>query len=149
MNIMSASIKKFSEELMSLFPFIGRALHGGHTDALGKGTITVPQFFCLELVEAGGPLKMNEVAAQLHISLPAATGLINRLHSMGMVKRIYDPSDRRVIRISITPKGEGAIKEVVIQKRRAIEKVFSCLSERERNEYLRIIKKMRKALHDS
>jgi len=144
---MGESIKAFSKELMSLFPFIGRALHGGHADMMSKGMITVPQFFCLELIEASGPLKMNEIAGQLHISLPAATGLIDRLHSLEMVERGFDENDRRVILISITPKGDKAVKEVRTQKRRAIEKVFSCLTTRERNEYLRIIKKMKRELH--
>ncbi len=60
------------------------------------------------------PMSMSTLGGQLYISRPHMTTLIDRLIENGMVERLPDPDDRRVINVNITQKGreslEGACK---------------------------------------
>lgn len=49
--------------------------------------------------------RMTDVSRQLDISKPAATQMVNRLVENGMVERVSDESDRRVVYIQATEKG--------------------------------------------
>ena len=136
------SLSDFSEEIASLIPILMQGVFKRQSDALGKGKITVPQYVCLDLIGAKGPVMMKEIAFALDVTLPAATGLIDRLYITGFVKRIFEPSDRRIIRIILTEKGKKAVKEVKEKRKVVIKDVFSHLSESERQQYLRILKKV-------
>jgi DNA-binding MarR family transcriptional regulator len=50
--------------------------------------------------------RMVDLATQIAFSKAGLTALIDRLEKQRLVRRTPDPSDRRVIRITITPKGE-------------------------------------------
>ena len=141
------SIRAFSRELMQVFPQVIRGMKV--TDALGRGAITLPQFLSLDLLYSQGFLKMKDIAHALDISLPAATGLISRLVRMGMVERVYDTKDRRVIYVNLTSKGKKMVAQVKSQRQKKIEHVFGKLSEKERSVYLQIIRKVRNILYPS
>jgi DNA-binding MarR family transcriptional regulator len=141
------SLAAFSEELSRILPHIVRGMFKRQTDALGRGKITIPQYLSLDLLNTHGVLKMKDIAKELNISLPAATGLISRLHRLGMVKRIFDEKDRRVIYITPTPKGKATTEHIRRQRQRAVQEVFSKLTEKERDSYLRILRKLKKILY--
>ena len=136
------SLTDFSEEVASLIPRLMQGVFKRQTDCLGKGKITIPQYVCLDLIGTKGPVMMKEIASSLDISLPAATGLVDRLYITGFVKRVFEPSDRRIIRIILTGKGKKAVKEVKEKRKLVIKDVFSHLSESERQQYLKILKKV-------
>jgi len=136
------SLSDFSEEVASLIPTLVRGMYKRQTDVLGKGKITIPQYVCMDLIGTRGPVMMKEIAVALDISLPAATGLVERLYITGFVKRIFEPTDRRIIRIVLTDKGKKAVKEVKEKRKTIIKDVFSHLSENEREQYLKILRKV-------
>lgn len=136
------SLTDFSEEVASLIPRLMQGVFKRQTDVLGKGKITIPQYVCMDFIGAKGPVMMKEIAAALDISLPAATGLVDRLYIMSFVKRVFEPSDRRIIRIILTEKGRKAVIEVKEKRKAVIKDVFSHLSEIEREQYLKILRKV-------
>ena len=136
------SLSDFSEEVALLIPRLMQGVFKRQTDVLGKGKITIPQYVCMDLIGTRGPVMMKEIASALNITLPAATGLIDRLYITGFVKRVFEPSDRRIIRIILTDKGKRAVNEVKEKRKAAIKDVFSHLSEDERQQYLKILKKV-------
>lgn len=142
------SLTLFSSKISRLLPHVIRGILKKQSDALGRGKITVPQYLSLELLNTHHLLKMKDIAGELNISLPAATGLVSRLHRMKMVKRTYDKNDRRVICIELTARGKETIEHVRSQRQKAIQEVFGNLTERERNSYLHILKKLKGILHD-
>jgi DNA-binding MarR family transcriptional regulator len=68
--------------------------------------LTMPQLRTLVLLYRG-PQRMGEIAAALGISLPATTNMIVRLEGKGLVERVHDRDDRRVVRCHLTPEGRG------------------------------------------
>ena len=59
-----------------------------------------------QLVEAGEPLALSELAARLSCVRSNMTQLIDRLESDGMVRRVDDATDRRSVRAAVTRLGE-------------------------------------------
>lgn len=57
----------------------------------------------LLLVE--GPVRMGEIADHLSVSMPTATGIVDRLSSAGLVTREHDTPDRRVVLCNLTEQG--------------------------------------------
>ena len=58
-----------------------------------------------QLVEAGEPVSLGELAAQCACVRSNITQLVDRLESEKLVKRVDDAQDRRSLRAAITPLG--------------------------------------------
>jgi len=74
-----------------------------------------------QLVEAGEPVSLGELAAQCACVRSNITQLVDRLESEKLVKRVDDPQDRRSLRAAITPLGRerqaaGAKKIEAVRK---------------------------------
>jgi DNA-binding MarR family transcriptional regulator len=68
--------------------------------------------------------------------------LADRLIAQGLIRRIANPMDRRVVQLTLTPKGERALRTIWDQKRRMIEEIFGQLKEEERWRYLKTIERV-------
>lgn len=88
---------------------------------------------------------MQEVAKFLSITPPSATSLIDGLIQSGMVTRVSDASDRRMIRLEISLKGKQILgkthKEMMLHIRQVLEKLDS----KDIDDLIRIMKKLQKA----
>lgn len=128
--------------MIELLPQLMRGVARHESNALTRGTISLPQFWALEHVSRHTNCFMHELAAALNISRPNATGLVDRLVSHGLARRADDPSDRRLVRVTITPKGQRIVRDVWAQKQRAIAWVFGPLPAKDRADYLRILERV-------
>lgn len=69
--------------------------------------ITVSDFEVLQQLDgADGPVRMHELAEQVHLTQSALSRLITRLEKAGLVSRGVCPDDRRAAWTQITPAGE-------------------------------------------
>jgi len=93
------------------------------------------------VVEKGNP-PMKHVADYLYITPSSATSLIDGLVKTKMLERNFDKNDRRVIRLSITSKGQKILDvgfhEITIRMRKILEK----LSEKEQKNLIKILEKL-------
>src|SRR5438874_11947921 len=86
-------------------------------EALGKAGLSIAKQGALsELVSAGEPLTLSQLAARLSCVRSNMTQLVDRLESDGLVKRLDDPDDRRSVRAELTALGK--------ERQRAGEKVI-------------------------
>jgi len=142
----NSSISGFSHEVTKVLPVIMRHMIEKDGSAINKIGLTMVQMVAVHLLDDSGPLKMNEIAKALHISLPGATGLIDRLYKLKMVKREFDETDRRIIRISLSLKGKKTVDMTKEMRRRNIEDIFGKLTEKERKTYLEILNKIKNVI---
>jgi len=77
----------------------------------GVPGIKAAQYRVLGILMKAGPLSMSEIGRRLYISRPYMTALVDTLIENEWVERQQDSSDRRVIRITITPSGKKYLKE--------------------------------------
>jgi DNA-binding MarR family transcriptional regulator len=59
-----------------------------------------------KLARAGEPLALGELAAQVSCVRSNMTQLVDRLEAEGLVRRVDDPEDRRMVRAALTKLGE-------------------------------------------
>lgn len=144
-------ISRFSEELVETITYVHRLANSmlkRRADVLFQGKITFPQYVAMEVLNSDKPLKMKDIAKILRISLPAVTGLVNRLAVMKLARRIYDDRDRRVIFIVLTDKGKQVIKQTKAARKKIISEIFGALNEGERQTYLEILRKIKKTFYE-
>jgi DNA-binding MarR family transcriptional regulator len=65
----------------------------------------------LSVVVFAGPISLRDLAAAEQVRPPSMTRTVRELELDGMITRETDDSDRRVIRIRATAKGEQLLKE--------------------------------------
>jgi DNA-binding MarR family transcriptional regulator len=62
-----------------------------------------------QLTQAGGRLRMSELADAVLLSRSGVTRLVDRMERDGLVKREHCPTDRRAMYTTITPVGKRAL----------------------------------------
>lgn len=87
------------------------------------------QSYIMFLLQQNGPLKMSELADDLHITAGAVTSASNHLIEHNYITRIWDEKDRRIIRLDLTNKGRSTLKELQNEGRIIMKSVFSDVSD--------------------
>lgn len=85
---------------------------------------------------------MKKVADFLCVTPPSATSIINKLVKNKNIKRINDPEDRRVVRLSITQAGGSVLKTGLDLITRQMQNVLMKLGKEDRDDLARIFKKL-------
>jgi DNA-binding MarR family transcriptional regulator len=89
---------------------------------------------------------MSDIARYLHIELPSATSLLNKLYVKKLVKRSADPKDRRIVRITLTSEGKSLLEQATSQRKKKMEKALSYLTKQEKTDLLNILNSLRSRL---
>ncbi len=89
---------------------------------------------------------MSVIGDKLFLSRPNMTWNIDKLVNDGIVQRIADEKDRRVIKISLTPKGRDFMKKSRIQVNKDIKMNLSSLSDEEFKDLYNGVKIIKKIL---
>lgn len=101
--------------------------------------VSVPQYRLLVLLESRGPQTMGTVAASLDVSASTATRACDRLVEKELVVRRADESDRRSVRVHLTPAGRNLVDQVMSRRRREIDAVLARMSPEARKRLARAL----------
>lgn len=87
----------------------------------GPAELTPTQMLTLFLVDVaeGGRLRAGQISEELAVTMPAATAMVNRLVSAGLLTRSRG-DDRRVVWVSLAEHGQSLVDEM---KRGLVERV--------------------------
>lgn len=140
------SLIEFADKLDQIMPAIMREYARRQTDELSKGKITVPQFIILDHLNKSGESKMTDLAHFMKVTTAAMTGFIDRLVKCNFVTRVFNPDDRRIVKIRILPKGKDLVKRINEQRRQMTIKIFGKISQTERSDYLKILVRIHEIL---
>ncbi|MFJ9809588.1 MarR family winged helix-turn-helix transcriptional regulator [Streptomyces sp. NPDC101158] len=78
------------------------------------------------------PPRMADLAARLEVVPRAVTTLVDGLEAAGRVRRVPDPTNRRVVRIELTDTGRDTLKELRSARRAAAEDMLAPLTVEQR-----------------
>jgi len=79
--------------------------------SLGKPyAVTPPQSFTLGLLESEQDLPIGTLAQRLALDASVVTGIIRRLEQQGLVERVHDRIDYRLVRLHLTAEGQELIQ---------------------------------------
>ncbi|MGW1493351.1 MarR family winged helix-turn-helix transcriptional regulator [Streptomyces sp. NPDC002402] len=74
------------------------------------------------------PPRMADLAARLEVVPRAVTSLVDGLEASDCVRRVPDPTNRRVIRIELTDTGRAALRALRSARRAAAEDILAPLT---------------------
>jgi DNA-binding MarR family transcriptional regulator len=98
----------------------------------GMGAVTLHQLGALHTIHRRGSVTMSELADALGAtSMSTATQMGDRLARLGLVQREHDGRDRRVVRLSLTPRARTLLERSLALRRRALKQALSSLDDEE------------------
>lgn len=98
---------------------------------LAEMGISNSQFNALLTLKEFGPLTMGELCKHLFTACSTATDLADRLEREGLVERIRDSKDRRIVRMHLLSKGEEVVEAVMNERQYFLDKVLQEYSSEE------------------
>lgn len=133
---MPTRYKGTADEIRSLNTFIrfSRAYESFMTrlkNHKSLGGLTITQFGVLEVLYHLGPMCQGEVSKKLLKSTGNITLVLDNLEKQELIQRKRDQEDRRMVMISLTPKGQTLISEILPGQVSAIADELAVLSPEE------------------
>jgi MarR family transcriptional regulator, organic hydroperoxide resistance regulator len=105
--------------------------------------VTAPQVEALMLLrEHPEGLSMHELAAAEGSTPSSATQMVDRLIRLGMVERLREDADRRVVRVQLSATALERFREVMVARVRALEGVTAALSDTELRTLVQLLEKL-------
>jgi len=91
--------------------------------------LTTGQVRLLVLLRVEPGATLSGVAAQLHVSAPTASGLVDRLVRQNFVRREEDARDRRFVRHHLTDAGAAIVGEIEREGLALLNRILSHLAD--------------------
>ena len=138
--------ENFGEQMALILPILMREASKSHRILCREGNLSIPSILILDLLRECSECKMSVIAKVLGISMSTATGLVDKMITDNLVKRERSSKDRRVVTISMKKKGKdfaGKLKKLRVD---SLNRMYSVLTKKERDEYLSLIRKVYKSL---
>ncbi len=88
------------------------------------------------------PVTMGELGHALDVPLSTATRIVDWMVDRGYVRRIHDPNDRRVVRLSLTDNGQELYRTIDRFIRDRIEMILHELTPAERDSLLVLVHRL-------
>lgn len=107
-------------------------------ESVQDSMITPPQFGMLWCLSQCGEQNMKDLAERMDLSHGAATGLVDRLHKLGLVDRHRLDSDRRVVCARISAAGHALIQRINQRRHQILKNILQQLTTEEHRFMLRI-----------
>lgn len=92
-------------------------------------TLTMPQMITLFAIHTFQVCSMSTLAETTQQSAGTLTGIVDRLIDDGLVERVRDPSDRRVVRVALTAAGQDRIQRVEHARRQEMARTLAHFSD--------------------
>ena len=136
--------EKIADDLIALLPFYHNKIFRLQQGVSG---MQVAQYRTLGvLLREKSPLSMSELGKRLYISKPYMMVLVDQLIQDGYVERLRDPKDRRIVNISVTPKGARHLKQAASLYRDTLRELLTPLDSRDLEELASSLSTLRRII---
>jgi DNA-binding MarR family transcriptional regulator len=105
-----------------------------------KHDLTFSQVEVLSFIGPDGKETMKNIAQYLRITPPSATEIISEMEKKGLVKRIDDKKDRRIVSIVLTTAAKKLLASSCKRKEIILNKMLSKLDKKDCENLERIIR---------
>ena len=110
-----------------------------------QGAFSMIHLNVLTLLEAETARSMTHLADTLDVSVASATGIVDRMEKRGLVERLHDQNDRRVVLVRATAKGRSVCSELDGEARDRLGRLVGQLTDEELAGFLVGIRGMKTA----
>lgn len=123
----STNVDEVVDRILQVVPRTMRRIRTEMRTA-GTGSLTVPQLRALLHVRRRPGSGLSPLADHLGMSLPAASGLVDRLVRADLIERSADPVERRRIQLRLTPSGAELVGRAHLLVRARLSADLAALS---------------------
>ncbi|MFI5688776.1 MarR family winged helix-turn-helix transcriptional regulator [Streptomyces sp. NPDC051636] len=120
-----------AEQLLRLTRRVHR-IQKRHLEQRDLGITPAQSRLLRTLAHYGSPPRMADLAERLEVVPRAVTTLVDGLEASGRVRRVPDPTNRRVTRIELTDEGRETLGELRGARRAAAKEILAPLTEEQR-----------------
>lgn len=142
------NIKTDMDEMEALIPEVMRSIRTLMQDIPEMKLTTPVQFFLLHKLEREGPCNASTIAQFMGITSGSVTSITERLVKHGLISRVQDALDRRIVIFSLTEAGEELLHAIREQRKQKLQSVFERLGEEKTHLLLDLYKDMQVILED-
>jgi DNA-binding MarR family transcriptional regulator len=122
----------------------GAILHHYAEQSLARIGLSYGRFMILSLLtRSDTPVPVCKLAEMACVTTPTVSAVLAGMVRDGLVERITDPSDRRVVRIGLRPEGQKVLDDVVPGLLEHQTEVMAGLDDRELKTVVALLSKVR------
>lgn len=110
--------------------------------------LTQPQFGVIECLGHLGIMPIGDISGKLLMSCGNATIIIDNLEKEGLVERIREKNDRRVIKVGLTEKGQALFDDIFPRHAEYVSELAEVLTVEEQNQLSSLLKKLGTSLEN-
>ena len=134
------------DEFLAVLTSVSRAVKTHLESQLLAYGVHAGQQFILECLWREDGLTPGELAQRIGVETPTVTRAAQRMEVTGLVRRIPDPDDARLVRVYLTERGREVQTLLPALLHAATEEVLVGLKQEERTELVRLLKRVQKNL---
>mgnify|MGYP002742485046 FL=1 len=105
--------------------------------------ITSSQFSVLDVLYTKGEMRICELIEKLLSTSGNITVVVKNMEKKGWLYRKSCPKDKRAFLVGLTDEGKKLFENLLPEHRKEIEETYGILSDEERRELIRILKKFK------
>ncbi|HEY9548514.1 MAG TPA: MarR family transcriptional regulator [Kiloniellaceae bacterium] len=109
---------------------------------LADAQLTPTQFFAMARLHEMGKLSQNRLGRLAAMDPATIQGVIRRLHERGFIERLADPTDRRRMVLSLSPRGQETVVRLLESANRIGDQILAPLSGDEQAIFLDLLKRL-------
>jgi DNA-binding MarR family transcriptional regulator len=137
------AIPNLAQDLYALVVFLHKNCNADLFEAVGALELTLTQIKLLQQLEsADRELTLKEGAELVHVSLPAASRMVDELYRRGFVERHEDATDRRMKRVGLTDSGRSVIRRLNAARLNGLQQFAQTLTDAERRKLAAALSKL-------
>jgi DNA-binding MarR family transcriptional regulator len=104
--------------------------------------LTGSQLLVLKMLQPAGQLSLSELSEKIRAKNSTVTGIIDRMERDGIVLRNRSEEDRRVVHLSLTPKGRKLAQAAAVDPMHLFRALLEDLPQKDAAELERIMKRL-------
>lgn len=139
-------LEKRTQQLAHYFLLLRRLQDRTDADFIASlGNLNMQQLNVLNVIGDSATCTMGEIATRVSLSLSSVTVIVNKLVKLGLVKRLRDRKDRRIVFGSLTTEGKDIYAVQIKHMNEMIHKMLTALSDNEQAGLLHAFHKITEA----
>jgi DNA-binding MarR family transcriptional regulator len=120
------------------------SLKGCEDQIFGEKGLTTEQYAVLVTIKyLGDPVRVTDVAQWIGRRTNSVSMMVDRMIEAGLLRRAREKGNRRTVRLTMTSKGEEALKPATLAGWEFIQKILSPLSYEDKHTFARLLETLR------
>lgn len=139
--LVNGSDQEFRRLVHGLLSYLAihTSIRDGYAEILGLAGQQYTILLCIRHLGTTTPVSVRTIADQLRLSGSFITVETNKLEAMGLVRKDRQSNDRRMLSLTVTPRGNALLDSIAPMRQQVNDVQFGCLSAGEFRQLVAVI----------